>query len=167
MSFHPKMAYDASFHRSERELEEEGPPFVYTPENRARFDEIVKRYPAERRRSAVLPSLYLAQQRRPRAQAPIVLRELERSLELTSVAVGDFLETAPARAVGRNHRSREPVAVYVGVEIIAWRDAGVEIRDIQRRADFGCREGETNRHKKAFDARRRDVAQDIHACSRS
>ncbi|PYR24702.1 MAG: NADH-quinone oxidoreductase subunit NuoE [Acidobacteria bacterium] len=61
MSFHPKMAYDATFHRSERKLEDEGPPFVYTPENRARFDELVKRYPPDRRRSAVLPALYLAQ----------------------------------------------------------------------------------------------------------
>jgi NADH-quinone oxidoreductase subunit E len=55
------MAYGASLHRSERELEDEGPPFVYTTENRARFDEVVKRYPTERRRSAVLPALYLAQ----------------------------------------------------------------------------------------------------------
>jgi NADH-quinone oxidoreductase E subunit len=55
------MAYDATFHRSERELGDEGPPFVYTPENRARFDEIVKRYPPDQRRSAVLPALYLAQ----------------------------------------------------------------------------------------------------------
>jgi NADH-quinone oxidoreductase subunit E len=55
------MAYDATFHKSKRKLEDEGPPFEYTPENRARFDEIVKRYPADRRRSAVLPALYLAQ----------------------------------------------------------------------------------------------------------
>src|SRR6267142_4404104 len=55
------MAYDATFHRSARDLEDEGPPFEYTAENRARFDEIVKRYPPERRRSAVLPALYLAQ----------------------------------------------------------------------------------------------------------
>ncbi len=61
MSFHPKMAYGATFHKSSRQLEEEGPAFVYTPENRARFDEIVQRYPAENRRSAVLPALYLAQ----------------------------------------------------------------------------------------------------------
>ena len=61
MSFHPKMAYDATFHKSARQLEDEGPPFVYTPENRARFDEIVTRYPPDRRRSAVLPALYLAQ----------------------------------------------------------------------------------------------------------
>jgi NADH-quinone oxidoreductase E subunit len=61
VSFHPKMAYDATFHKSARHLEDEGPPFAYTAENRARFEEIVKRYPPERRRSAVLPALYLAQ----------------------------------------------------------------------------------------------------------
>jgi NADH-quinone oxidoreductase subunit E len=55
------MAYDATFHKSKRELEDEGPPFVYTAENRTRFDEIVQRYPPERRRSAVLPALYLVQ----------------------------------------------------------------------------------------------------------
>jgi NADH-quinone oxidoreductase E subunit len=55
------MAYDANFHRSTRAILEEGPPFVYTAENRARFDEVIKRYPADRRRSAVLPALYLAQ----------------------------------------------------------------------------------------------------------
>jgi NADH-quinone oxidoreductase subunit E len=55
------MAYDATFHKSKRELEDEGPSFVYTAENRARFDEIVQRYPPERRRSAVLPALYLVQ----------------------------------------------------------------------------------------------------------
>jgi NADH-quinone oxidoreductase E subunit len=61
VSFHPKMAYDATFHKSSRELEEEGPEFAYTAQNRARFDEIIKRYPPDRRRSAVLPALYLAQ----------------------------------------------------------------------------------------------------------
>jgi NADH-quinone oxidoreductase subunit E len=55
------MAYGATFHTSSRELEDEGPAFVYTPENRARFDQIVQRYPPDRRRSAVLPALYLAQ----------------------------------------------------------------------------------------------------------
>ena len=61
MSFHPKMAYDATFHKSSRQLEDEGPEFAYTAQNRARFDEVVKRYPPEQRRSAVLPALYLAQ----------------------------------------------------------------------------------------------------------
>ena len=57
MTFHPKMAYGATFHKSARLLEDEGPAFAYTPENRARFDAIVARYPADRRRSAVLPAL--------------------------------------------------------------------------------------------------------------
>ena len=61
MSFHPQMAYGATFHKSSRQLEDEGPPFAYTPENRARFDQIITRYPPDRRRSAVLPALYLAQ----------------------------------------------------------------------------------------------------------
>src|SRR5215470_12369428 len=62
VSFHPKMAYDATFHKSARTLEDEGPPFAYTPENRARFDQIITRYPEDRRRSAVLPALYLVQE---------------------------------------------------------------------------------------------------------
>ena len=55
------MAYDATFHKSKRQLEDEGPAFEYTPENRARFDQIIKRYPADAKRSAVLPALYLVQ----------------------------------------------------------------------------------------------------------
>src|SRR6266481_321297 len=55
------MEYGATFHKSSRRLEDEGPAFVYTPEHRARFDEIVARYPEENRRSAVLPALYLVQ----------------------------------------------------------------------------------------------------------
>jgi NADH-quinone oxidoreductase subunit E len=61
VSFHPKMAYGATFHKSARTLTEPGPPFEYTADNRARFDLIVQRYPADRRRSAVLPALFLAQ----------------------------------------------------------------------------------------------------------
>lgn len=61
MSFHPKMAYGATFHKSTRTLTDPGPPFAYTQENRASFDTIVARYPADRRRSAVLPALYLVQ----------------------------------------------------------------------------------------------------------
>jgi NADH-quinone oxidoreductase subunit E len=55
------MAYDATFHKSARTLTEPGESFAYTPEHRARFDEIVTRYPPDRKRSAVLPALYLVQ----------------------------------------------------------------------------------------------------------
>ncbi|MGH8185825.1 MAG: NADH-quinone oxidoreductase subunit NuoE [Steroidobacteraceae bacterium] len=63
MSFHAKMDYaPAKFHKSERKLAEPGEPFTWTPENQAKFDEAVKRYPAERRKSAILYALYLVQQ---------------------------------------------------------------------------------------------------------
>ena len=52
----------AQFHRSARTLAEPGEPFAYTPENQARFDENVARYPSDQRKSAILYALYLAQQ---------------------------------------------------------------------------------------------------------
>jgi NADH-quinone oxidoreductase subunit E len=61
VSFHPKMAYDATFHKSSRSLMEPGEPFAYSGDRLARFEQIVQRYPADRRRSAVLPALYLVQ----------------------------------------------------------------------------------------------------------
>ena len=84
MTFHPRVDY-ATFHRSERTLGEPGEPFVYTPENRARFDEIVKRYPAERRRSAVLPALYLAQQQ----QGYITANAIRHCAELLGITRAD------------------------------------------------------------------------------
>lgn len=62
MSFHPPMNYGATFHKSSRTLADAGEPFAYTPDRLARFEEIVKRYPEDRRRSAVLPALYLVQE---------------------------------------------------------------------------------------------------------
>jgi NADH-quinone oxidoreductase subunit E len=61
MTFHPPMSYGVEFQRSTRALPNEGPPFAYTPERREQLDEICRRYPPERRRSAILPALYLAQ----------------------------------------------------------------------------------------------------------
>ena len=39
MSFHPRMPYGEGWHKSDRQLPEEGPPFAYTDENRRRFEE--------------------------------------------------------------------------------------------------------------------------------
>jgi NADH-quinone oxidoreductase E subunit len=61
MSFHPAMDYGRGRHKSARALPEEGPPFVYTAENRARLEEICRRYPDDQRKSAILAALYLAQ----------------------------------------------------------------------------------------------------------
>jgi NADH-quinone oxidoreductase subunit E len=84
------MAYDATFHKSARQLEDEGPPFTYTPENRARFDEIVTRYPADRRRSAVLPALYLAQYQQGYITANAI-RHVAGLLEITRADVEDVV----------------------------------------------------------------------------
>ena len=63
MSFHPLMVYDRQrFQQSERRLVEEGPPFTFTPERRAALDELLTKYPPDRKRSAVLAALYLAQE---------------------------------------------------------------------------------------------------------
>jgi NADH-quinone oxidoreductase subunit E len=51
----------AKFHKSARTLADEGPAFAYTPENQAKFDANVTRYPPDQRKSAVLYALYLAQ----------------------------------------------------------------------------------------------------------
>lgn len=62
MSFHPEMQYTpAVWHRSQRKLAEPGPPFAYTPENQATFDELVTHYPPDRRKSAIIYALYLVQ----------------------------------------------------------------------------------------------------------
>jgi NADH-quinone oxidoreductase subunit E len=62
MSFHPQMPYGTVlWHKSERKLADEGPPFAFTAENRAALDRIAERYPPDRRKSALLPALYLVQ----------------------------------------------------------------------------------------------------------
>ncbi|HEY2149196.1 MAG TPA: NADH-quinone oxidoreductase subunit NuoE [Vicinamibacterales bacterium] len=90
MSFHPKMAYGATFHKSSRQLEHEGPPFAYTAERRARFDEIIKRYPDDRRRSAVLPALYLVQDQQGYITANGI-RHVAELLDITRADVEDVV----------------------------------------------------------------------------
>ncbi|MES1255128.1 MAG: NADH-quinone oxidoreductase subunit NuoE [Acidobacteriota bacterium] len=90
MTFHPKMAYGATFHKSARQLEDEGPPFVYTDTNRARFDEIIVRYPADRKRSAVLPALYLVQYQQGYITAAAI-RYVAELLEITRADVEDVV----------------------------------------------------------------------------
>jgi len=103
VSFHPKMSYDATFHKSARVLGDEGAPFTYTAENRARLDEIVKRYPADRRRSAVLPALYLVQSQQGYITAS-AMRHVAEALEMTAADVEDvvsYYSMFNRRPVGR------------------------------------------------------------------
>ena len=90
MSFHPKMAYDATFHKSARKLTEPGTPFEYTPDRRARFDTVVARYPPDRRRSAVLPALYLVQDQQGYITAN-AMRYVAKLLEITAADVEDVV----------------------------------------------------------------------------
>jgi NADH-quinone oxidoreductase E subunit len=63
VSFHPQMEYaPARWHRSERKLAEQGEPFRYTPDNQAKFNEVVTHYPPDQRKSAIIYALFLAQQ---------------------------------------------------------------------------------------------------------
>jgi len=63
MSFHAVVPYGTpEHHRSQRAVLEEGPPFTYTPENRAKLEAMCARYPPEQRRSAILSALYLVQE---------------------------------------------------------------------------------------------------------
>src|SRR5437868_2138917 len=79
------MAYGATFHKSARTLAEPGAPFAYTPENRGRLEEIVKRYPPEQRRSAVLPALYLVQYQ----QGYITANAMRHVAELLGITAAD------------------------------------------------------------------------------
>lgn len=90
MSFHPKMAYDATFHRSTRTLAESGPAFAFTPENRARLDQILPRYPPDRKRSAVLPALYLVQHQQGYITAS-AMAHVAGILEITPADVEDVV----------------------------------------------------------------------------
>ena len=105
MSFHPLMAYDERFHKSERKIGDEGPPFTFTPERRAALDEILSKYPPERKRSAVLAALYLVQE-----QAGYItgngMRHIAPILDLTPAEVEDVASYYVMF-------NREPVGKYV------------------------------------------------------
>jgi NADH-quinone oxidoreductase subunit E len=89
MSFHPLMVYDrAHFQRSERKLLEEGAPFAFTPERRRALDELLTKYPPDRKRSAVLAALYLVQEQQGYLTAN-GMRHVAEILEITPAEVED------------------------------------------------------------------------------
>jgi NADH-quinone oxidoreductase E subunit len=104
VSFHPKMAYDATFHKSARAVgPADEPPFEYTREARARFEEILRRYPPERKRSAVLPALYLVQHQLGHI-TPAAMRYVAGLLDMTAADVEDvtsYYSMFHTRPVGR------------------------------------------------------------------
>jgi NADH-quinone oxidoreductase E subunit len=89
MSFHPLMVYDSDhFHKSERARLDEGGAFVFTPERRAKLDDLLTKYPADRKRSAVLAALYLVQEQEGYLTAS-AMRHVAPILEMTPAEVED------------------------------------------------------------------------------
>src|SRR5712675_1127762 len=132
------MAYDATFHKSSRALEDEGPPFVYTAANRARFDEIVTRYPPDRRRSAVLPALYLAQSQQGYITANAI-RHVADLLGITRADVEDvvsFYTMFYTKPVGR--------FVLQVCRTLSWALNGAERVTEELQAQLGIKAGETD-----------------------
>ena len=138
MSFHPKMAYDATLHKSSRRLEDEGPSFVYTAQNRARFDDIIKRYPPDQRRSAVLPALYLAQQQ----QGYITANAIRHVAELVGITRADVEDVVSYYSMFYTR----PVGTYV---LQVCRTLSCALNGAERvtealQARLGIRPGETD-----------------------
>jgi NADH-quinone oxidoreductase subunit E len=89
MSFHPLMAYEpARFQQSERKLLDEGEPFTFTPERRAKLDEMLTKYPPDRKRSAILGALYLVQDQQGFLTAN-AMRHVAGILDMTPAEVDD------------------------------------------------------------------------------
>jgi NADH-quinone oxidoreductase E subunit len=106
MSFHPLMVYDpAKFQKSEREVVDEGPPFALTPERRAQLDDILLKYPPDRKRSAVLAALYLVQEQQGYLTGN-AMRHIAPIVDLTPAEVEDV-------ATYYVMFFREPVGTYV------------------------------------------------------
>jgi NADH-quinone oxidoreductase E subunit len=84
------MSYGVTFHKPARTLADEGAPFVYTAEHRARLDEILTRYPPAEKRSAVLPALYLAQRQQGYITAS-AMRHVAEALGITPADVEDVV----------------------------------------------------------------------------
>jgi NADH-quinone oxidoreductase E subunit len=106
MSFHPLMIYDPDkFQKSTRDVVEEGAPFALTPERRAQLDEIISKYPPDRKRSAVLAALYLVQEQQGYLTGN-AMRHIAPILDLTPAEVEDV-------ATYYVMFFREPVGKYV------------------------------------------------------
>jgi len=91
VSFHPSMEYaPARFHKSARELPESGGEFAYTPENQAKFDAVVARYPEDQRKSAILYALYLAQHQQGYLTAA-AMRHVAQQIRCTAAEVEDVV----------------------------------------------------------------------------
>ena len=90
MSFHPRMPYGEGWHKSDRQLPEEGPPFAYSDENRRRFEDIAAHYPPEQRKSAIIAALYIAQEQQGYVSRNVI-RHVAEVVGITTAEVEDVV----------------------------------------------------------------------------
>ncbi len=85
------MPYETGeLHKSQRVLPKEGEPFEFTPENRRRIEDLASHYPAERRRSALIPALHIVQQQQGYVSAS-AMRETAKVIGCTAAEVEDVV----------------------------------------------------------------------------
>jgi NADH-quinone oxidoreductase E subunit len=83
------MVYEPTrFQRSERKVIEDGPPFAFTARNRAALDDLLTKYPPDRKRSAVLAALYMVQDQQGHLTGN-GMRAVAELLEMTPAEVED------------------------------------------------------------------------------
>jgi NADH-quinone oxidoreductase E subunit len=90
VTFHPEMPYATGLHQSTRQLPDEGQPFEFTPENRARLEQVCGHYPPERRRSAIIAALYLVQRQQGHVTAS-AMRHVANVIGCTPAEVEDVV----------------------------------------------------------------------------
>jgi len=138
VSFHPKMPYESGFQQSERKLPPEGEPFAFTPERRARFEELATHYPPERRKSAILYALFMVQEQQGWISAN-AMRHLAEVIGCTPAEVEDV-------ASYYSMYYRQPVGKYV---IQVCRTLSCALRGAERVTEevgqaLGIKVGETD-----------------------
>ena len=129
VSFHPKMPYDERLPASPSgSCRAEGQPFAFTPERRAKFEQLAAHYPPERRKSAILYALFIVQEQQGYISAN-AMRHVAEVIGCTPAEVEDVvsyyamfyrqpvgkyvragLPDAVVRAQGRRARDRGTVA---------------------------------------------------------
>ena len=108
MSFHPLMPYGEGWHKSDRVVAAEGPPFAFTSDRAQKLEEICGRYPPERRKSAVLAALYFVQEQ----QGYLTANAMRHVAEFLRITPADQTNSVPGEA----HRRRRCALIACDVE---------------------------------------------------
>ena len=139
MSFHPKMPYETGIHKSERKLPPEGEPFAFTPERRAKFEELATHYPPERRKSAIIYAIFMVQEQ----QGYVSARAMRHVAEVIGCTPAEVADVVSYYAMFY----RQPVGKYV---VQVCRTLSCALKGAERVTEeigqaLGIRVGETDK----------------------